>query len=326
MFAPFINMGQSMKLILSILILISTTHAAIKAEYEGSRVEDVWTLIEENPYQNLPKEQINMKRLTKWGKNKLAQSASRTISDKSDILPYFEKLVHASGVCLLGTWEITEETLYSGYFKKGANAIIIGRASSALTHTEAGEKRSLGLAGKIFPTRDFYHAENLRTANFFTIDDLGGTKVNQFSKTALTNEPEVSLSLSSVFLIRMAAFVAKVFNKADENPNIRQLWQISSLGEKSESSVRTPMWMRLRAAPESKKLWALDFRDEFTKNIEENGVMTFNIEVAGDLEKAWDQPQNFKQIGQIKFTKDMASENCDHRLHFNHPKFRTDIR
>lgn len=267
-----------------------------------------------------------MSRLTRWGKSKLAQSASRTINDRNDILPRFEKLVHASGVCLLGTWEITSKTQYTGYFKTGAKGIIIARASSALSNTEAGEKRSLGLAGKIYPTTDFYHNDKLPTANFFTIDDLGGTKINQFSKTALTNEPEVSIGLSSVFLIRMAAFVAKVFNKADENPNIRQLWQISSLSELNEAEVKTPMWMRLRADESSKKLWALDFRDEFTKNIEENGVMIFNIEVAGDLEKAWNQPQNFKQIGQIKFTKDMASENCDHRLHFNHPKFRTDIR
>ncbi|MDD0852146.1 hypothetical protein HBN50_03515 [Halobacteriovorax sp. GB3] len=307
-------------------LLLSFTINIANASYSGSKVEEVWNILEENPYQMLPQTKVNMKRLTKWGKSKLAQSARRTLDNRNDILPYFEKLVHANGTCLLGEWTITQETAYSGYFKKDSKGLIIARASSALSHTESGKNRSFGLAGKIYPTADFYHEENLVPANFFTIDDLAGTKVSQFSKAALTNEPDISLNFGSIFLLRMAAFVAKIFKKADENPNIRQLWQISSLGESGNDYIKTPMWMRLRANKNSKGLWSYDFRDEFASYIEANNHMTFDIEVAGKLENGHNQKQVFKKIGKIEFFKNVSSKNCDHRLHFNHPQWRSDIK
>lgn len=308
---------------ITILALLTNTGFA---SYEGSKVSDVWDVTSLIRYNALPQIKVNMKRLKKWGQNKLEQSANRTLDNRSDVLPYFEKLVHANGVCLRGTWSITEKTPYSGYFKNGAKGIIISRASSALSKTQKGDNRSLGLAGKIYPTLDINHNQNLKTANFFTIDDLAGTKISQFSKTSLTNEPEVTPSIGSIFLIKMAMFVGKIFNRVDENPNIRQLWQISSLGVNDIEKVKTPMWMRLRAKRDSKKLIAKDFRNEFKENIEQNGEMNYDIEVAGELSKEWGQKQEFKKVGTINFTEYVTSEGCDHRLHFNHPKYRKDIK
>jgi len=307
---------------LILLFLLSNT---VMANYTGSHVSDVWSTVEEKSYSELPTVKVNMKRLTKWGKSKLEQSANRTISNRSDILPYFEKLVHPNGTCLLGEWNIDKENIYSGFFKNGSKGLIVSRASVALSDTKRGSRRSFGLAGKIYPTMDFNHHENLETANFFTMDDLGGTKVKRFSLTKLTNEPELSVSLGAIFLIRMARFVSKVFTDADSNPGLRQLWQISGLGLAKNEVQLTPMWMRLSAVNGAEYSSSKDFRNELATNISRNGNMTFNIEVAGTMKKGSDQSKKFKKIGTIKYTEISASVGCDHRLHFNHPKLRSDL-
>lgn len=310
-----------MKSLILLLLLSNTT----LANYEGSHISDVWNTVEEKPYSDLTTVKVNMKRLTKWGKSKLEQSANRTISNRSDLLPYFEKLVHPNGTCLLGEWNIDQENIYSGYFKKGSKGLIISRASVALSDTERGKRRSFGLAGKIYTTMDFNHTEELETANFFTMDDLGGTKVKKFSLTKLTNEPELSVSLGAIFLIRMARFVSKVFTKVDNNPGLRQLWQISGLGLMAGEVQSTPMWMRLSAAKAASYSSAKDFRLELEQNISSHGDMTFDIEVAGTMSAGSDQKKKFKKIGTITYTEITASEGCDHRLHFNHPKLRADL-
>jgi hypothetical protein len=30
----------------------------------------------------------------------------------------------------------------------------------------------------------------------------------------------------------------------------------------------------------------------------------------------------FERIGYLEFTESVASDSCDHRIHFHHPKFR----
>ncbi|OUR99772.1 hypothetical protein A9Q84_01730 [Halobacteriovorax marinus] len=308
----------------SLLLLVLLTNSAM-ANYQGSHISDVWETVQEKSYSKLPQTKVNMNRLTKWGKSKLEQSANRTISNRSDILPYFEKLVHPNGTCLLGEWKIDEDNIYTGYFKKGSQGLIVSRASVALSDTKRGKRRSFGLAGKIYPTTDINHSENLETANFFTMDDLGGTKIKKFSLTKLTNEPELSVSLGAIFLIRMARFVSKAFTNADNNPGLRQLWQISSLGLKDGEAQLTPMWMRLSAVKGFEYNSEKDFRNEIAENIKRNGDMTFSIEVAGTMNAGSEQVKSFTKIGTIKYTEISASEGCDHRLHFNHPKLRADL-
>lgn len=70
--------------------------------------------------------------------------------------------------------------------------MIISRASVALTETEKGHYRGFGLAGKIFPTSNAKDKKAYKTANFFTIDDLSGSKpqarnsVSDFREELLT--------------------------------------------------------------------------------------------------------------------------------------------
>ncbi len=310
-----------MKMILG--LLITSVSMNTLANYEGSHASDVWSLIKANPYEELSTTKVNMKRLTKWGKNKLAASANRTLDNKSDVLDYFEKLVHPNGACLLGKWEINKKNPYSGYFKNGSKGIIISRSSVALSGTKRGKYRGFGLTGKIYPTVDLDHAEKLKTANFFTVDDLGGTKAPKYMGVKMTNEPKVSFHFSSIFMARMAAFVSSIFKKADVNPSIRQLWQISELGETSE--VITPMWMRLSARSEYAKSKALDFRDEIRENLEMFGEVVFDIEVSGFAAKDSSQAKKWNMIGSITYSDFSASKNCDHRLHFNHPKFKNNL-
>ena len=96
------------------------------------------------------------------------------------------RIVHPNGVCLIGRWEITEDTGYSGYFAKGSTALAVARYSTCCTETRRGHTRSLSMVGKLFPTTDPEHAAPLRTANFMTQDDIGGddTDVHQRRRAA----------------------------------------------------------------------------------------------------------------------------------------------
>jgi hypothetical protein len=66
----------------------------------------------------------------------------------------FRRLVHPNGICLTGLWQITQDTGYSGYFRNGSQALIVGRYSTCCRETRRGHVRSLSLVGKLFPTAD----------------------------------------------------------------------------------------------------------------------------------------------------------------------------
>jgi hypothetical protein len=70
----------------------------------------------------------------------------------------FRRLIHPNGVCLTGVWEITEETGYSGYFRKGSRALVVGRYSTCCT----GQLYEIAELGK----RD---AEPTRTPRFMRL-------------------------------------------------------------------------------------------------------------------------------------------------------------
>ena len=66
----------------------------------------------------------------------------------------YRRIISPNGICVLGTWEIREDTPYTGYFAKGAKGLLIGRYSSDGNETMRGQRRSLSLAGKLYPTTD----------------------------------------------------------------------------------------------------------------------------------------------------------------------------
>ncbi|MBT3584532.1 MAG: hypothetical protein HN509_06480 [Halobacteriovoraceae bacterium] len=287
--------------------------------YTGTTFQNVWDQVSSDAYSN-PKNKISYHSLVSWFRSKIKDSAERTLSDRSDLLPQFQKLAHPNGVCLKGTWNITEESKYSGNFKKGSQALIIARASTAMSGTTVGKNRGFGLAGKIYPTMDKNTVA--KTASFFLVDDLGGTKATHYTDVEMTNEPKASVTATVLLNLRYALKLASTFGKADENPGMRQVYMISGQGEANAANVTTPKWMMVKAAP-SQTVDKKDFRDELqVENY--GGVLLFDINVASVQDE--NGKKNWKKIGQIRFTDSVVSNSCDHRLHFFHPKWKSALK
>ena len=280
-----------------------------------NQFQSVWNVVASDPYEKLPQNEVSFYKLFNWSTNIILSDAKRTLEERADILEPFEKLAHPNGVCLQGVWEIENKNPYSGYFKKGSQALIIARASSAMSNTKKGEVRAFGFAGKLFPSTDPLQIHQEPMANFFLIDDLGGTMAEHYTDVQMTNEPAVTSNNEVLKHLLYALKVAKAFADADQNSGIRQLYEISELGESGKSI--TPKWMQL-TAQDGQTVNADDFRDELKLG---NGKkLVFNIALANkevNGQKAWEK------IGTISFGHSVSSYSCDHRLHFHHPKFKT---
>ncbi len=305
-----------MKKVILILAATAISTNSFSSNYEGSTAQDIWSQVTSTPYLSLPKNKISYRSLFKGFKSKIKQSANRTLSNKSDILPYFDKLAHPNGICLKGTWNITEDNPYTGYFKKDSEAIIIARSSVALSRTTVGSNRGFGLAGKIFPTLD--ENQRVKTANFFLIDDLGGTKAPHYTGVEMTNEPEVSKTLAVIKNIAYSIKLALTFGKADSNPGIRQLYQISEISE-TDNTV-TPKWMMIKAR-KGQDVNERDFRDELNIENRASNILFDIYATSTEVNKK----KQWKNLGYIEFTESTVSESCDHRLHFNHPKWKSNL-
>lgn len=312
-------------LILGILLLNGCTKAMDISINENNHTrtthnfQDVWNQTTSDPLTALPQEKISFFKLFSRGKDIILEDSERTLNDHADILEPFDKLVHPNGICLKGIWVIHSENRYGGYFKKGSKALIIARASTAMSNTRRGELRAFGLAGKIFPTMNPLKLNQEQTANFFLIDDLGGTKAEHYTDVSLTNEPEVTMTGEVVKNLLYALKVARAFAKADENPEIRQLYEISYLGEKKNTKIITPKWMKVEAQ-KGQTVDAEDFREEL--RIEKGKKLIFTLSVAS---KSTDSKKDWQDIGTIIFDTSVVSASCDHRLHFHHPKWRVDL-
>jgi len=282
--------------------------------------QDIWNAVISDPLKTLPQNSVTFGKLFTFSKNIILADAKRTLVERRDIIEHFDKLAHPNGVCLKGIWEITQENPYSGYFKKESKALIIARASSALSKTKSGEIRAFGLAGKIFPTINKEEINKEHTANFFVIDDLGGTDAKHYTDVAMTNEPEVSISSEVVKNLLYALKVAKAFASADKNSGIRQLYEISELEETNKNNIITPKWIQI-LAQKGQTIEAEDFRDEF--DLSNNKKIIFDISVAS---KERNEKKDWKKIGTITFDESIISTTCDHRLHFHHPIWRDDLK
>ena len=144
----------------------------------------------------------------------------------------------------------------------------------------------MSLVGKLFPTTDPNHGENLRTANFITQQDIGGDRTDWINDAELRNAPNTSgwrRGLGAPVLL----VTGIVFGQVDKNPTIRQLYQIAELGKPEGEPTRTPAFMRLVVDPDQPRIEgdALDFRDEIMAQIFDRGdpapkrTLTIHIEV-----------------------------------------------
>jgi hypothetical protein len=321
--------------------------------YKGSRFSEVRDAIFANPYQPvwgsapLPLYKTTLRSVLKgilpFGKRYLFQQAvARTVDSHADLRwgvdgKGFRRLLHPNGVCLTGRWQITEETEYSGYFRKGSEALLVGRYSTCCTETRRGRTRSLALVGKLFPTTDPNHTELLRTASFFTQQDIGGDHTDYINDAELRNAPNVH-AVRRAGGVPILLITGLVFQRVDKEPAQRQLYQVAELGKPANEPTRAPRFMRLLVASDQPKIEGdgLDFRDEVMAQIFDRGDATpkrtlrFEIEVTdegsthgpGVYQKV--TFNNWRRIGRLTFDNAVASYNGDFVIHFNHPTWRND--
>jgi hypothetical protein len=323
--------------------------------YNGSRFVEVRDAIFANPYQkiwggpdqaSLPKYEVTLTSVLRgilpFGMRYLfRQAVERTVDSHADLRwgnsgKGYRRLLHPNGVCLTGRWKITEETNYSGYFRKGSEALAVGRYSTCCTETLRGHTRSLALVGKLFPTTDENHELPLKTANFFSQQDIGGEKTNYINDAELRNAPDVHGARRAGGL-PILLITGLVFQLVDKEPGQRQLYQIAELGKQPNEPTRCPKFMRLLIAPEQPRIEgeALDFRDEVMAQIFDRGDVApkrrlkFNIEVTdeGSTHGRISQEgrfSNWRHIGNLTFDNAVISYNGDFVIHFNHPTWRVD--
>jgi hypothetical protein len=182
----------------------------------------------------------------------------------------FRRLVRPNGVCITGVWEITADSPYSGYFKKGKRGLVIARISAGKTMTLRGIRRSFGIALKLYPTVDEKHENLLQTANVFLVDDLGGTTASHITDVELTNAPqgtgfnrgnEIPILLKEGF----------VFELVDRMATVRQVYPISELGKAPDEQTNAPEFMRLKASSEHSTIDEEDVRNEILAHIFDKG-------------------------------------------------------
>jgi len=324
--------------------------------YRGSRFSEVRDALFANPYQRvwggageppIPTHKITLSSvlhgILPFGPPYFfRQATERTVDSNADLRwgpdgKGFRRLIHANGVCLTGRWEITEETGYSGYLRKGSRALLVGRYSTCCTETRRGHTRSLALVGKLFPTTDPNHAEPLRTANFFTQQDFGGERTDYINDAEFRNAPNIHILRRGLGL-PIGMITGILLMRSDKVALIRQLYAVAELGKPKDEPTRTPAFLRLLVAPEQPRIagQALDFRDEILAQIFDRGdpapkrTLTFHIEVTEESSEhglPGFQRRTFgswRRIGKITFDNAVASYNGDFVLHFNHPTWRDD--
>jgi hypothetical protein len=310
--------GSFMRWHAFVLCLASVSSFAAPAT-TGASYSDVWKEVQKTPYKSLPSHSVTKASFFKaktWfssGTNQLAIDAKRTIAGGNDILPTFQKLVHPIGICFSGVWNITEKSKFTGYFAQGSKGLIITRASEAMGNPLAVDFRALGLAGKLFPTSNAKDTTKYTTANFFTVDDLGGQVSKSYLDRAKTNAPPISKHFSTFFALPMILTIANAFSAADQNPSVRQLYPIAELGMPDPSLAVTPALMSLKSE-NVERPGNSDFRNELRLRNFKHGLV-FSISVAA-------KGAPLEKIGTIEQDEEALTEECDYRLHFPHPESR----
>jgi len=322
--------------------------------YAGSRFAEVRDALFPDPYQKvwgrdgqpaLPIYEVTLTSvlhgILSFSKHYLFRQATERAVDSHADLRWgpdgkgFRRLLHPNGVCLTGLWEITEETEYSGYFRKESKALVVGRYSTCCTETRRGHTRSLALVGKLFPTIDANHPQPLRTVSFFTQQDIGGESTDYINDAELRNAADVHAWRRGTG-VPILLISGALFQSVDNEPTHRQLYQIAELGKPESEPTRSPKFMRLMVVPEQPRIEgeALDFRDEIMAQIFDRGdatpkrTLTFRIEVTDEGSTrgtpVWRRRtfSNWRTIGRLTFDNAAISYNGDFVIHFNHPTWR----
>lgn len=318
-------------------------------QFNGSRFAEVRDAIFANPYpQPLPQFPVTLPSVLRgilpFGKPwNLLAAARRTVASHADLRwgtdgKGFQRLLHPNAICLTGIWEISADTGYTGYFKKGSRGLIIGRYSTCCTETRGGYTRSLALVGRIYPTMDREHPEKLPTASFITQQDIGGELTRNINEAVLRNAPNTTAIKRGISGVGVLLATGIALQLSDKKPSIRQVYQVAELGKAAGERTRAPEFMQLSVAPEQPVIpgQGLDFREEILAQIYDRQnpapkrTLTFRIETSdtgvtrGFPLKERREITNWRSIGTITFDAAVASSNGDRVIHFNHPPWRND--
>jgi hypothetical protein len=322
--------------------------------YAGSRFSEVRDALWANPYPGdwdrnsqakLPVYRVTLLSVLTGilspGKNYFFRQATERAVDSHADLRWgpdgkgFRRLLHPNGVCLTGLWEITEETGYSGYFRRGSKALIVGRYSTCCTETRRGHTRSLAMVGKLFPTTDPNHKQPLRTASFITQQDIAGENTDYINDAELRNAPDVHTWRRGGG-VPILLVTGAVFQSVDKQPSHRQLYEIAELGKPQTEPTRSPEFMRLLVVPEQPRIEGaqVDFREEIMAQIFDKGdptpkrTLSFHVEVTDEGTTRglafWQRRafRNWRRIGKMTFDNAVVSYNGDFVIHFHHPSWR----
>jgi hypothetical protein len=267
-------------------------------EYDGSTFAEVKEVVFRNPCTQLPQyPALGLANLMQ-----LFNASARNLTDKRDIRPYFDKLIHAHGICCAGVWEIDNDSAYTGYFAKGSRGLVLARLSVAGPRLKRGQRRALGIAGKVFPTMD--PNERVKPGNFVTVSHLSGSRAKYILDIEMINAPTIGFDPAVNFVNRI------IFRLMDTRPGYRQLHPLSTLGVPRDGKVVTPDLMLLAVAEGTPRVNAEDFRDELRLKNYPDDRLIYTINVKNFADERW------TRLGTITFTEDVVSEGGDKRLHF----------
>lgn len=322
--------------------------------YRGSRYSEVRDALYANPYRGgksgqepgpLPIFKSTIRNV--WGgllrgENKFRQASARSIDSRADLRwgpdgKGWRRIIAPNGICVLGTWEITEDNPYTGYYTKGSKGIAIGRFSSDGNETKRGQRRSISLGLKVYPTTDPEHVEPLVPASLIVQENLGGMWTDYMNDAELVNAPSVHAHRRGIYILIMIR-AAIIFPQLDKVGDSRQVFEMAELGKPPEVNTNAPEHLLIKMAPDQRRMEGreLDFRDEIYGHIfnpgdaEPSGAMEFDISVSsygrrlGIRGLSRVEVEDWQRIGRLRFTEAVASYNGDHVIHFHHPGWRDD--
>jgi hypothetical protein len=322
--------------------------------YCGSRYADVRKALYANPYRGgasgqepgpLPMFKSTIRNAWRgllFGENKFRQASARSLDSRADLRwgpdgKGWRRIIAPNGICVLGTWEITEDNPYTGYFTKGSKGLTIGRFSSDGNETKRGQRRSISLGMKIYPTMDPEHPTPLIPASVIVQEDLGGMWTDYMNDAELVNAPSVHSYRRGIHILIMLR-AGMLFQQLDKVGDSRQVFEIAALGKPPDIPTNAPEHMLFKMAPGQRRIEGrhLDFRDEIYAHIfnpgdtQPTGAMEFDISVSSYGRRSGVPGlsrvtvDDWQRIGRLRFTEAVASYNGDHVIHFHHPGWRDD--
>ncbi|MGE3176599.1 MAG: hypothetical protein AB7O32_03945, partial [Vicinamibacterales bacterium] len=276
------------------------------------------------------------------GENKFRQASARSMDSRADLRwgpdgKGWRRIIAPNGICVLGTWEITEQNMYTGYFRKGSKGLTVGRFSSDGNETKRGQRRSFSLGMKVYPTMDPDHATPLIPASVIVQEDLGGMRTDYINDAELVNTPSVHAYRRGIyFLIMLRAGL--IFQRLDKVGDARQVYQVAELGKDPSEPLHAPDHLMFKMAQGQRRVEGaqLDFRDEIYGHMfdpgakEPTGSMVFDICVSSYAKRSGVRGlsnvkvEDWERIGTLRFSEAICSYNGDHVIQFHHPRWRDD--